>query len=353
MRKQLWSLTGLVAFGLSAAPLVHAQQPPVQRQVAKQQNLNWAEKMFSELSHDFGKVAKGSDVHYDIPIKNIYEEDVQIGTVTSSCGCTSPSVDKQLLKSHDEARLQLKVNTVQFSHQKNPTISITMTFRDKQGRQDTKIVQVPLSVYIRPDVVLTPGNADFGTVEVGQPSSRKLNISYAGRQDWNITGVRVKNELLKADVKEVGRSAGRVNYELTVNFTGAATMGSLNDQVTLITNDPQAPEVPVLVMARVEPDIIIANPTQVLGNLQPGQEKQFTVVLRGKRPFVIAGVHCESERDCLEVGPTSTEPKAVHLVQFKMKAPSEPGKIAEKLTFTISDRTEPLTCIAEATVVGG
>lgn len=351
MRKQIWSLTGLVAFGLATACPVHAQQSPP-KPAANQQALNWAEKMFSQRNQDFGHVAKGADVRHSIIIKNIYEEDVQIGAVTSSCGCTSPSVTKNLLKSHEEAKLDLKVNTEAFQGQKNPTIAITMTFRDKSGQSRTTIVQIPVSVYIRPDVVLTPGNADFGTVAFGEAASRKLEIKYAGRQDWNIRDVRVGHESIKAVVKEVLRANGRVHYELQVDLAASTAMGSLQDQITLITDDPQSPEVAVLVMARVEPDIVITPSIYKLGNLDPGQSKEFTVVLKGKKPFVIQNVQCESERDCLEFKAPPTVPKAVHLVQFKLTAPQDVGKLAEKLKFTIMDRAEPITCVAEANVVG-
>ncbi len=48
--------------------------------------------MFSESSHDFGTVARGSKTVYRFKFKNIYEEPLHVSGIRSSCGCTTPEV---------------------------------------------------------------------------------------------------------------------------------------------------------------------------------------------------------------------------------------------------------------------
>jgi hypothetical protein len=56
----------------------------------------WAQKMFlkcnDSLSHDFGVVARGSKAEYDFEFQNIFEEEVHVASVRSSCRCTQPQV---------------------------------------------------------------------------------------------------------------------------------------------------------------------------------------------------------------------------------------------------------------------
>jgi hypothetical protein len=55
----------------------------------------WAEKMFSVTSHNFGTVAKGSKTEFRFIYRNLYEEDVQVSSVRTSCGCTQPAITKK------------------------------------------------------------------------------------------------------------------------------------------------------------------------------------------------------------------------------------------------------------------
>src|SRR5262245_10828194 len=57
----------------------------------------WAQKMFPTTSHDFGHVARGSKAEFAFEIQNLYEEDVHIADVKTSCGCTTPTVTKATL----------------------------------------------------------------------------------------------------------------------------------------------------------------------------------------------------------------------------------------------------------------
>jgi len=55
----------------------------------------------------------------------------------------------------------------------------------------------PIQAYIRTDVVLTPGGVDFQGVTQGSAVTRKLNIAYAGRDDWKIHEVINKSPHLE------------------------------------------------------------------------------------------------------------------------------------------------------------
>lgn len=318
---------------------------------SQQRQLNWAEKMFSELSHDFGTVARGADTRATLVVTNIYEEDVTIVNVGTTCGCTAAQPDKTHLKTHEQARVEIQMNTTKFMRRKDSNVDVTLTFHGANG-SSTKTVRVPITAYIRSDVVLTPGNADFGTVEYGTGAERKIEVAYAGRDNWAIKGVRVGNDKLAAEVRELSRSPGQVTYELTVRLEEGAAMGAISDQIALVTDDANSPEVPVLVTGRIQPDIEVTPSTLPLGKLKPGDVKEFRVVVKGKRPFTIEHIQCDSA-DCFEVMQPSDQAKTVHIVPFKITAPSTPGDFSENFTFTIGGRSEPLSFRAEGTIAAG
>ena len=64
----------------------------------------WAEKMFSVTSHNFGTVAKGSKTEFRFIYRNLYEEDVQ-SVVSVELRLAQPAITKKLIKTHETVKL--------------------------------------------------------------------------------------------------------------------------------------------------------------------------------------------------------------------------------------------------------
>ncbi len=73
-----------------------------------------ARKMFNALEHNFGAVARGAKAEYRFKITNLYEEDVHILSVESSCGCTTPEITKRTLKTFEKSEIVATYNTRAF-----------------------------------------------------------------------------------------------------------------------------------------------------------------------------------------------------------------------------------------------
>src|SRR5262245_10547795 len=85
---------------------------------------DWASKMVSEKSHDFGIVARGADTHFVLRVTNLYRPDVHIADVKTSCGCTVAKPNRNLLHSHETADIDVTMNTVKFTHQKDSSVTV-------------------------------------------------------------------------------------------------------------------------------------------------------------------------------------------------------------------------------------
>jgi hypothetical protein len=82
---------------LSAAPSL-TQPPAAQPPLAQPPSGAWADKLFlNKTTHDFSTVAKGSQLKYSFPIKNIYAVPLEITNIRPSCGCVSPTPSKKIL----------------------------------------------------------------------------------------------------------------------------------------------------------------------------------------------------------------------------------------------------------------
>ncbi|QDT36465.1 DUF1573 domain-containing protein [Stratiformator vulcanicus] len=305
----------------------------------------WAEEMFSELKHDFGVVARGAETKTRIAIKNIYEEDVHILNVDTSCGCTAAKPDRTFLKTYETAYVTIEMDTRKFTRHKDSSVIVTF------DRPQYAKVTIPVKMYVRTDVVLSPGSVNFGAVDVGSGAERGVEVAYAGRNDWKIERVEEDSDILDAEVVERNRGTGKATYDLRVTLSSDAPVGPIRERMTLITNDSANPNVPVLIEGRVEADITVTPSTVPLGKLTPGQTRMVNVVLRGKKPFEIEKIECESETEAFKVRLPKTT-RSVHVLPLAVTAPNVPGEYVEKFTVTIPGRDEPITFEAVGEIAG-
>lgn len=311
---------------------------------AQGQELNWAQKMFDTQEHDFGVVARGSDTRFYFKIKNLYKETIHFSGARTTCGCSAAKLSKDTLTSLEEGTLEIKIDTEHFSHEKSAAAVVTI---DSPNYME---VRLPLKVYIRTDVLLTPGGVNFGSVDKGSPAVKTVSIAYAGRPDWKIQGVKTNNKNLTANVRELTRNGGSITYEMSVTLDANAPVGSVNDRITIETNDSNSPVVPVLVNGQVEADFTVTPGALSFGQMPAGESKTINVVVRGKAPFVIEKIECESDKQAFRFRPAEGE-KRVHVVPLTFVAPAEPGKFSELFTVTIAGRKEPITFKANAEIL--
>jgi hypothetical protein len=304
---------------------------------------DWAAKMFTTRSHDFGAVARGTKAVYRFQVKNMYEEDVHIASVRSSCGCTSPQIVKPDLKTFEVGEIVAELNTVSFIGQKHATITVTF---DKPFYAE---VQLQVTALIRSDVVVTPGEVRLGTVDQGKPAETRLSVVHAGRNDWQITDVKTADPHFEVELSETARGGGRVAYDLLVRLTKDAPAGYVQDQLVIVTNDAQAPEIFVDIEGRVTSAITVSPTTLFMGIVHPGQTVKKQLVVRGKQPFKIVGVKCDDK--CFKVTP-GDEAKPLHLVPVVYTAEASPGKVSRQITLlTDSGNGDELVFTAYAQVV--
>ncbi|HTU23809.1 MAG TPA: DUF1573 domain-containing protein [Pirellulales bacterium] len=283
----------------------------------------WADKMFTVREHDFGSVARAAKVEYAFELVNPYKEDIHISSVRSSCGCTSPRIQKDTLKSWEKGAIIAEFNTRAFSGQRGARVTVTI---DKPLYAE---VQLQVRGYIRTDVVVDPGQVAFGQVPAGDGAEKTVTIDYSGRSDWKILGVEPTSPYVKADLKEVTRQGGRVAYKLAVVLDKAAPTGYVSDELVLKTNDTRSPQFPVKVEGFVVPDLTVSPTSLLLGILQPGQRITKQVVLKGKTPFHVLSIDCDNPGFSF---PKPSEAKTVHLIPITFEAGTDPVKFIEKIT---------------------
>jgi len=151
--------------------------------------------MFETTEHDFGSVARFAKAENEFSLKNIYLEDVHIASVRSSCGCTTPRVEKDWLKTYEEGAIVARLNTDRFQGQRSATLTVRI------DQPFSAQVQLHVRGHIHGEIRVEPSSVDLGTVDHGHPVAKTVRLSRSGRSDWKITQVTCANSYLQSELE--------------------------------------------------------------------------------------------------------------------------------------------------------
>ena len=322
---------------------------PGPQQVVTTRDDAWAEALFEKtkagtLARDFGVVARGAETTDRVTVTNTLDVPVHVANVRTSCGCSSGEwVGEKTMQPGESRILKIAMDTKRYSGAKDSNVIVTL---DAPRFAE---VRIPVKMYARTDVVLTPGSVDFGRVPKGESATKTVKIAYAGFQGWSVKDVQTATgSKLDAKAIETGRTAGTANYDLTVILPADTPVGPFRQRLRLVTADVKNPFVPVLVEGVVEDDITVADVQ--LGSVPAGGTQRFNVVMRGKQPFVITAMECDGPADRFQMKLPDAE-RTIHVLPMAFTAPTEPGVVDETFTVTVDGRDDPVTFKAKGRVI--
>jgi len=304
--------------------------------VVRAQGLDWVASALPERAYDFGTVARGSQIHHSFPLINRSDQEIRIADWRTKCGCTNVQVGWKVIPPGTQTTIEATIDTTKFLGYK-PS-GLTLIF----DRPAFVEVDLNLTCFIRGDIVMTPGQMDFGIVRRSDkmpPAS--LTLTYAGgRSDWEVTKMKTQSSKLKAELRELSRTAdGQINYSLTATLQPGVSNGYFKDEITLLTNDQSSPSIPISVVANIQSAVAVTPTIINFGGVRPGQSVSKTVVVRSAQPFSITRLS-PSQED-LQPGEDEKGPRAAHQLKLTFKAPEQTGPYHATLTIETDIKDEP------------
>ncbi|MDR2114955.1 MAG: DUF1573 domain-containing protein [Planctomycetaceae bacterium] len=302
---------------------------------------SWGIELFQTQKHDFGRVTIGADVEHRFEMENIYQQDIKILGVHSSCGCTIPSLSTNLLKTGEKGAVIAKFNTNgQHTREKSATLTVDLeTTINGQKLQETVLLHV--SGYIRPDVILTPAIVEFGSISAGQTAVRTVQLEYAGQHDWALTKVERSNPFIHAKAEEINRFGGEITYRITITIKENAPIGYVKDVLRFSTNESNnsvngTTEI-ILPVQGVVTSPVQAKPAPfMVGVLSQGETVSKNIVVRSKLPFRITEVTSQDKRFRFAF---SDRESAIQLVSVLFSAKHTQTETLQSITNQIHIRT--------------
>jgi len=300
----------------------------------------WAEKMFKEgLTHDFGTVPRGAQLVHKFRMTNIYAVEMKITGIKSGCGCVTATAEKEALAPRESTWLEVRMDGRRFAGAKEVGVRVTV------GPNFISSAEVKVKANSRSDIVFNPGEVSFGTVVQGQTPTQVIDVEYAGRLAFVVQGVSAQGVPYDVNIKEIYRRPGQVGYRMTVTLKADAPAGAAKHEVTLKTNDPNSPQVPVLIESNILSPVTVTPSPLALGPVKVDTPLIRRVVVRGQQPFRILGVDGVGQGVELE-GALGTNMAPIQFVTLKCQF-NEAGPIKRELKIRTTAQQAPMTFTVE------
>ncbi len=281
----------------------------------------WVREMFADTEHDFGTVPQGSKAEFEFKLQNRYEEVVHIASVTSSCGCTKPSIKKADLKTYEQGSIVCEFNTKDFVGSRAAVVTVVFT------KPNLGEMQLIVRGTIRSDIVVEPGSIAFGEIDGGEEKTTQVKVYYTGRKAWEITDVRSANQNLAVQLA-AATTNGRQGYLMTVKLKDTAPAGDFTDQIVMVTNDPEFNYVTIPVSGSVMTPLRL--PVSVeLGSVQAGKNVSSSIIVSGRDEFEVTDVQCSDPRFTFA---RPSGKKKVHKIPLEFSSRDSSGAFQQTVT---------------------
>ncbi len=285
---------------------------------AQAADLNVA-SVFPDRTHDFGTVARGSQLRHRFRIVNTTGQELRIAETRTKCGCTEVKLGAKVIPARAESYVDAVLDTTKFLGPKKSGLTLII------DRPVFSEVDLNLNCFIRGDILVNPGQVEFGNVPHGKSTSRVLTLEYQGvAAGWQITGMNTISSAISAKLDPpVRTTGGGLQYSLTATLNPSAPVGFLKEEIELITNDPNSPRIPLSVSGNVQAAVTVSPATMLLGTLKPSAEVNKKVLLKASKPFKI--VSLKARQGEITGKSSSDDAKTLHEVTLTFKSPAKIG----------------------------
>ena len=297
---------------------------------------DWRTVVFPERAYDFGVVARGSRIRHAFPVVNRTNSEIRIVDWKTKCGCTDVKVGAKVIPPGAQTTIEATIDTTKFQGFKASGLRLMI------DRPVWEEIDLNLTCVIRGDLTLAPGLFDFGVVRrSAKPPTAVLTLTYAGgRSDWEITGLKTQTAAVKAEAKELSRTAdGQIHWRITATLQPGAAPGFFKDEVTVISNDPANAAFPISVAANIQSAVTVTPSIINFGTLQPGQTVSKVIHVRSGSPFSISKLASSGK----EVEPKEAKdgPAVDHVVTLVLQAPTTLGPFHAMIDVQTDLKDEP------------
>lgn len=185
---------------------------------------------------DFGTVLQGKHVDHVFILKNKGGSVLNIGNVSTSCGCTVADVSTRSIAPGKHSDIRVSFNSTNFSGIINKSVTI------QTNDPKTPVYTLILKGSVFEEINFTPKQLNLGEIKIGARKDVSINVTNSGKHPVNLTSVKttmpqVLVKTKKATVKAGGKAV------INISVTPRSEDRFMGGYITINTNSPEKPEI--------------------------------------------------------------------------------------------------------------
>ncbi len=198
---------------------------------------------------DFGEARSGTVLSHTFRLENHGERLLHIRNIRASCGCTASKISTREIPAGGHATLAA---TLDLTGRSGP--------QAEQIRLQTNDPQTPnrvlvLKAHAVPRVNVTPRTLNFQNISADAPPVGRILIEATIDAPLRVTGINTAHSRVETSLTEV--TPGRT-YHLDVRPLEVGTTGHFTERLEILTDDPEQPSIPALVMWQIAEAVSVA-----------------------------------------------------------------------------------------------
>lgn len=286
----------------------------------------WAEGLFQEVSKDFGSVPRGPMLQHVFTMRNNTTETVRISGLRVSCGCTTATAERTVLRPGEEAPLLVRMDTTRFLGIKSVTIYVQF---DQPSNEEARLW---VRANTTNNISITPETFAFGSIKRGSSPALTSRVGFVGNGSARILSAQAESNYILPSFRELTRSPGEVYYEVTAKIRNDAPIGRWFTDVWLTLDNPNMSRVRIPLTVEIESPLSVSPSIVVLGDVRIGMEIERKIILRGIKPFKVTGVKGSSALLTIQDSADASKPVHVLTLRFKPNTLGDFNRVLEIVT---------------------
>ncbi len=191
---------------------------------------------------DFGVIAQGKRVDHVFILKNKGDSVLNLGNVSTSCGCTVADVSSRSVAPGKISDIRVSFNSANFSGNINKSVTI------QTNDPKTPVYTLVLKGSVFEEINVAPKQLNLGEIKIGFRKVVSLTVENSGKEPVTLTS-------LKSTMPQVSLKANRTTIRaggkavISISVTPRNSDRFLGGYLTINTSSPEKPEIVVPVYA--------------------------------------------------------------------------------------------------------
>ena len=291
---------------------------------------------FKNPDFNFGQIYKGQKVEYIYEFENRGKDILEIKKVKTSCGCTAAMLTNDTIPPGETGEIKATFSSGSLSG--NIKKSITVVSNDP----DTPKYRLTISGEIIKDLIIKPENIDFGSVSVGEKTSKTISIKSQTEPDFKIKKITPSKPFINATI--VGEKNGE--YVIKIALKHNPVIGRFSGGIYLETNSQIQEKVNIPFFGEIAGDITIYPKKIYYGSVVKGNElTQKLYVKVNKSNVEILKIKIFPDYISARIVEKKESENPHYLIEVKLHSEAAIGNIGGVLELHTNSKIQPVTLI--------